>query len=338
MDKSKTSQQTGIIHMAGEWKRTFKLWRRRLTDPLIAAALWLFLLVFQFFSLQALRRLARVIGSVACRFDKRDRRLVQENLRVAFPQMTEDEIKVMAPQIFASGSLLLLEIVWAARHREQLATHVHIPETLMEFVRRPGGCLLVTPHLGNWEILGQAGVAAGVPCAVVAKPLRNALVYKLVMESRRRNGLDVIDTEGAVRQIVKALRKNYAIGILVDQCVRIPEGGVFIDFFGLPATCTRAPASLAMKLNVPVVVLACVRTRTGFELVYETLPKPAPEYTDELQLTQDIILANEKLIRARPAEYSWLYRRWRHIPADATPEERRRYPAYAGDVEWKARG
>ncbi len=324
--------------MAGSWKRTFKLWRRRLTDPPIAAALWLFLLVFQFFSLRMLRRLARVIGHVACHLDKRDRRLVKDNLRIAFPEMTDAEINALIPQIFASGSLLLLEIVWAARHREQLSRNVHIPAELMEFVRRPGGCLLVTPHLGNWEILGQAGVAAGVPCAVVAKPLRNALVYKLVMESRRRNGLEVIDTEGAVRQIIKALRQNYAIGILVDQCVRIPEGGIFINFFGLPTTCTRAPANLAMKLKIPVVVLACLRTEEGFELVYETLPKPAPEYTDERELTQDIILANEKLIRARPAEYSWLYRRWRHIPADATPEELRRYPAYAAPVEWKARG
>jgi lauroyl/myristoyl acyltransferase len=324
--------------MHGSWKRTFKQWRRRLTDPLIAAVLWLFLLVFQFFSLRMLRRLAGIIGRVACHLDKRDRRLVKDNLRVAFPQMSDAEISAMAPQIFASGSLLLLEIVWAARHRGQLARRVKIPEALMGFVRRPGGGIFVTPHLGNWEILGQAAVANGVPCAVVAKPLRNALVYKLIMESRQRNGLDVIDTEGAVRQIVRALRQNRSIGILVDQCVRIPEGGVFIDFFGLPTTCTRAPASLAMKLKVPIVVVACVRTDDGFELVYENLPKPATEYDSELELTQDIILANEKLIRARPAEYSWLYRRWRHIPADATPEERRRYPAYASPVEWKARG
>ena len=324
--------------MPGSWKRTFKHWRRRLTDPLIAAVLWLFLLVFQFFGLRTLRRLARVIGSVACRFDKRDRRLVKDNLRIAFPEMTDAEIKAITPQVFASGSLLLLEIVWAARHRERLARRVKIPEALMGFVRQPGGVIFVTPHLGNWEILGQAAVAVGVPCAVVAKPLRNAMVYKLIMEARHRNGLEVIDTEGAVRHIVRALRKNVSVGILVDQCVRIPEGGVFIDFFGLPTTCTRAPASLAMKLKVPIVVVACVRTDEGFELIYENLPKPATDYTDERELTQDMILANEKLIRARPAEYSWLYRRWRHIPADATPEERRRYPAYATPVEWKARG
>lgn len=148
----------------------------------------------------------------------------------------------------------------------------------------------------------------------------------------------MIDSEGAVRQILKALKDRRPVGILADQNLRPDKGGVFVDFFGLPTTCPLTPATLALKLKVPVLVVALVRSDDGFEMILRHLAKPISEYGSEQELTQAIVNCNEELIRQYPEDYAWLYRRWNFIPNDAPPELRARYPWYSYPIWFRQDG
>ncbi|MBN2451336.1 MAG: lysophospholipid acyltransferase family protein, partial [Lentisphaeria bacterium] len=189
--------------------------------------------------------------------------------------------------------------------------------------------LVVMPHLGSWELLGQAISLHGVRAAAVAHPLRNPLVDRMLTRARAAHGLQIIPSDGAVRGISRAVREGRHIGILVDQNTRPGEGGIFVRFFGLPVTVSRGPAVLARRLGLRVLVAACLRQEGGFRMRSLELARPVSVYGTEEALMQAIIEANEGLIRGCPEQYLWTYRRWRYLPAGLDPERASAFPFYA---------
>jgi KDO2-lipid IV(A) lauroyltransferase len=128
---------------------------------------------------------------------------------------------------------------------------------------------------------------------------------------------------------MKALREGYQLATLIDQNTRVRDGGIFVDFFGLPVPTSRAPAMFARKLNAWVAVGGCVRQGREYKLFLRELPRPAAEYPDDESLIQDLMHLTEDIVREHPEQYLWIYERWRYIPADASPELAARYPFYA---------
>lgn len=257
-------------------------------------------------------------------------RLVEANLAVAFPELKHHERRRLA---LASLRHLLwngVEIIKLLRHPERIAEMVLTPPESLVAPYRQRPCLLCIPHLGNWEILAQAAALWGMNAAAVAAALSTPKINRMLTKARTANGLQIINQKGAARKVARALQENRCIGILIDQNVSPRHGGVFLDFFGLPAPTSRLPATLARKLNVDVLVGACVRQPDGrFHLEIEPLPRPTAEYDDDLSLTQDILNANQALIRKHPEQYTWLYRRWRYIPENAPPSLAEAFPYYA---------
>ena len=257
-------------------------------------------------------------------------RLVDANLAVAFPELGQRERRRLA---LASLRHLLwngVEIVKLLKHPERIAEMVLTPpESLMAPYRnRP--CLLCIPHLGNWEILAQAAAQWGMNAAAVAAAVATPTINNRLTKARTANGLQIINQKGAARKVARALQENMCVGILIDQNVSPRHGGIFIDFFGLPAPTSRLPASLARKLNVDVLIGACIRQPDGrFRLEVKHLPKPVSDYVDDLSLTQDIMDANQALINQYPEQSTWLYRRWRYIPGNASPVLAAAFPYYS---------
>lgn len=301
--------------------------------PLIACSLHLIFLIAGKFPLKFLRQIAPLFGHLAAIFATKSKRIALQNLKIAAPELSQTELKKIIPKIFSSGVLLFLEMAWAAYNPKQLKEVIRIPDNIRRQLTSQG-CFAVTPHLGNWEILVQAAVAQDIPIAAIGKKLSNPHLSRLIQSIRTRNGLEIIDTHGAVRQFIKVLKQNKAVGILMDQALRPRNGGIFVQFFGIPATCSRAVAAMAIKLQTPIIVCACIRTPTGFEFISEELSKPVPEFTDDIELTQEIIRCNEKMIAAHLDEYSWLYPRWRYIPEDYPEELRHHFPDYANKSKY----
>ncbi len=257
-------------------------------------------------------------------------RLVDANLAVAFPNMQDAERRRLA---LASLRHILwngVETIKLLRHPEHISDMVLTPDESIigPYQNRP--CVLCIPHLGNWEVLAQAVALWGINAAAVVAAVATPSINKLLTKARTANGLQIINQKGAARKVVRALQQNLCVGILIDQNVSPRHGGIFIDFFGLPAPTSRLPASLARKLNIDVLVGACIRQPDGrFRLEIKHLPKPVTDYEDDLSLTQDILDATQALIRQHPEQYTWLYRRWRYIPDNAPPALASAFPYYS---------
>lgn len=271
------------------------------------------------------------------------RRLVCGNLRVAFPEWPEDKVRDVGRQSIRHTCLTLLEFAWFSSHPGRIREAVvygsdESRQLIQRVIAENIPLLVMTPHLGNWELSAQFACSAGMKLCAVARGMHNPGLNRLLLDSRSHSGLEIIDRGGAVKGIVKALKDGKAVGVLMDQNTRPRKGGIFVDFFGLPVPTTRAPASLARKLDVDCPCFACIRKAGRFELHIKRLPKPVGAYRDDIELTAAMLKLNEDFAREYPEQYLWLYERWRYIPDGTAPEAAGGYPYYAKPAKRSASG
>lgn len=262
------------------------------------------------------------------------RRLIRANLRVAFPDWKENEIRAGSRIVVRNSILTSLEFIWFSTHPGKIKEVISyagedVRKKLQHTVENRIPTLFITPHLGNWELAAKFACEEGIQVSVVARKQKIHGLEDLLAKGRQGEGLTIYPQKGAAKGMMTALKKGEAVGVLMDQNVRPRRGGVFVDFFGLPVATTRAPAALARKMKADAICFACVRHQGGtFKLHMKTLPKPAYDYDDDLELTQALLTLNEEIIADFPLQYMWLYERWRYVPEDATPALKARYPYY----------
>ncbi len=190
-------------------------------------------------------------------------------------------------------------------------------EHLNAAAKRPGGVLLLTAHFGNWELLGLAHRLSGLPLTVIVRPLDSALLNRLAVRLRARTGTELIAKRLALRPALRALRRGRMVGILLDQNASRDEG-VFVPFFGRPASTSRSLALLSVRTGTPIVPVFIHRERDGRHriVVEPALAKPASNSLDAAiaELTAECARRTEAAIRRWPEQWFWLHRRWRTSP------------------------
>lgn len=252
------------------------------------------------------------------------RTLVLENLRRAFPQSTPAWRRRRAIASLAHFTRMGLEF-WPLADPEkgaQMVARMVDGTEHEEYYEQAGGTdspfIFVSAHLGHWELMMSWYAAfRGQKAAVLAKPLHNPLVERMVGQVRAARGYEVIHTRGDLRGMLRAVRQGKTLAFLVDQDAR--RQGVFVDFFGKPAATFTGPAFLAHRLGLPILVGACVRTtpdgRYTMRFLAPIQPDPkADRDTEVLRLTQDITKRLEDLIRHSPDQYFWFHNRWKTRP------------------------
>jgi KDO2-lipid IV(A) lauroyltransferase len=274
------------------------------------------------------------VGGAVLHALPRTRRVILANLAVAFPEMSEPERRRLARRNATSQMMTFLEFIWFVGRHQALAEKVDFPAACTDAVARcqAAGLPLVwaTPHLGNWEVAGlKFRRETGNPFAVVVRPFDNPWLDRMVRAGRESEGTRVIPDKGAVRGVMKAMREGFFLATLIDQNTRIRDGGIFVDFFGLPVPTSRAPALFARKLNAFVAVGGCVRDGRKYRIFVRELPRPTSDYPDDESLIRDLMRLTEQIVREHPEQYLWMYERWRYIPADAPADLAARYPFYA---------
>ncbi|MFT4242959.1 MAG: lysophospholipid acyltransferase family protein [Acidovorax sp.] len=182
------------------------------------------------------------------------------------------------------------------------------------------GIVYLTPHLGCFELSAQVGARewgpAHGPITVLYRPARQPWLARVMATARNRPGMQAVPTTLAgVRQMIKALRRGQAVGLLPDQVP--PEGqGLWTPFFGRDAYTMTLAARLAQQTGAAVVLARCERLPwgRGFVTHFETLPEPLSSQIEAatLQINQ----AMERLIRQCPAQYLWGYARYKQPRAE----------------------
>jgi KDO2-lipid IV(A) lauroyltransferase len=189
-------------------------------------------------------------------------------------------------------------------------------EHFQEAKRRGKGVLFATAHMGNWELSAFAHGLMTEPMNVVVRPLDNRRIDEFVEARRELGGNRIIAKKDAARQILRALKKNEAVGVLIDQNASLDEG-VFIDFFGTPACAGTAFARLAAH--------TCAAVIPGFALWNDAESRyvlkfyPIVEMTgDAAEDTRRVHAVIEQVIREYPEQWLWLHRRWKtRTPGEA---------------------
>jgi Kdo2-lipid IVA lauroyltransferase/acyltransferase len=175
------------------------------------------------------------------------------------------------------------------------------------------GIIGICPHLGNWEYVAAYVATKGYPVSVIMKRQSNRYVNNLIERLRTSFGMELIYKNKAGFPVVRALKKNKIVAFVADQDAG--KNGIFVDFFGRPASTAQGPARFAQSYNSPAMIFAGVRGKNGtFKIVISPILKfdynknnKTAIFKNTMQWTHAI----EEYIRKYPEQYFWMHRRWK---------------------------
>ncbi|MEJ2719748.1 MAG: lysophospholipid acyltransferase family protein [bacterium] len=180
-----------------------------------------------------------------------------------------------------------------------------------------GNCsFLFTGHFGNWELLGAVVAQCGYPLHVTDTNHSNKLVHGIISDLRMRQGMQIIAPSEPMSTITRLLANNQFVAYLADQDAR--HHGIFVDFFGRPASTVRGPATFAIRRRCPIVPCFLIREgRDRHRAVFEKPMWPDDRLKGRdaiLELTQRFTTLLERYVREHPEQYFWTHRRWKTKP------------------------
>ncbi len=263
------------------------------------------------------------LGELFYLFDARDRRIAMLNLSVAFPEKSVNERR----GILRASCRNLGRVV---------AEFCHLPEltaenlsSIVTFADRPAwehviasaaerGAVILTAHFGNWELLAYLHGLLGHPITLVHRPMHNLRFDDAITAVRTKAGTRAIKKKAAAKEAIRALRRHDILVIPSDQN-QTHNFGVFVDFFGKPASTTPGAARLSMLTGAPVFPAFLVRQGESGHHRIVTLPEVEMVRTDDrnadvITNTQRCSLVVEEMIRRYPEQWIWFHKRWKTRP------------------------
>ncbi|MBM4032184.1 MAG: lysophospholipid acyltransferase family protein [Planctomycetes bacterium] len=282
-------------------------------------------------------RLGRILGAVARFVDRGHRRLAEANAAWALG-VGPDEARGIVRRLYRNMSTnfvedLMLPKTLKRRRLEDFA-RIEGAEHLRAALAQGKGAIVVTGHLGNWELAGLALAHLAGSTMAVARELSNPRLEARMRRFRERGGLRVAARDGALRHVLTHLRAGGCVAMLIDQNQR--KGGVFVPFFGKLAATVPSPASLALKYGVPVLfgygyrvgdgLFHCFHLDPPFELI-----RTGDYRADVVANTALFTKRVEDCVRRHPDQWFWVHQRWRKRP----PEEKQgaEEPAEGSEID-----
>lgn len=270
------------------------------------------------------RALGSFLGGLWRIVDSRHQSAADDNVARALPSLSSAQREALVRDAFRHLGRTAIEFVSlssynAANLRGYIEESVRYEglDIVRPFLDRKQGGFILTAHCGNWELLGLALAAAGLPMTIVARPLDSPALNEWVDGVRGRLGSRVIGKKSVLRPILEDVRAGRWIGLLLDQNVAREEG-VFVPFFGVPACTTKGLALMAMKTGAPVVPTFIHRAEDGTHRVVFHPPVgtvPAGDRDESVRLSTGAYTEKiEKEIRAHPDQWFWVHRRWKTRP------------------------
>ncbi len=274
-------------------------------------------------------RAGAALGWVVARVGRPRWEVVREHLQTAFPEAGERWRRDIGRRCYAhlgAEAVALFRLAGMGRAQVRERTRVTGLGVVESAVRQGRGVIILSAHLGNWEIGGSALVARGFPLDVVVARQRNELFDRHLTRSRERLGFGIIPRNEGRRGVLAALKAGRLAGILGDQDAR--RAGVFVDFFGRPASTARGPAVLALRSDALIVTLFAVRLpgwKPRYHVHLEALEGTAAtgRAARVAAITQAYTTRIEEYVRRYPDQYFWLHKRWKTPPPGDGATERR---------------
>jgi KDO2-lipid IV(A) lauroyltransferase len=252
--------------------------------------------------------------------------VAEKQIAAAFPEFSSRKVKRVARESYRHLGRVAAETALLSRLDTRGVLEHFAGTEGLELVQKQvaegHGAIVLTGHLGNWELAGAMVASHGMPIDVVVRLMGNPLFDEFLTRTRARLGMTVVRDRDAVRQTARSLRAGRVIAFLADQS-GLHIASSFINFFGRPAKTPRGPAVLALRLDAPLFFGACIREPDGRYRIY--VREIVTERTGDTDRDVDAILNEysrmlEHHVREVPEQYFWQHRRWKRQPADTPPE------------------
>jgi KDO2-lipid IV(A) lauroyltransferase len=246
------------------------------------------------------------------------RDVVERQVAGAFPELSAHEVRDIAIASYAHlGRTSIETALLPSYHRNRiidLFDDVEGWSILEERLARDKGLIMVTGHLGNWELGGAYLAARGLPIDAVARYMANPLFDRYLTDTRERIGMTVVHDDEAVRRVPRALRAGHAVAFLMDQGA-VGLASTWVPFFGRLAKTPRGPAVFALRLGAPIVFGAALRQPNGhYRLTFEPIDStPTGDLERDVErIVTEYTSVLERWVRRAPEQYFWHHRRWKH--------------------------
>lgn len=261
---------------------------------------------------------AIIISFVFYNLLKIRRDVVFKNLRIAFPNKPDNELKLIAKKSYYHFSRLILEIMcipkMSSEELQPLVQCSEVPE-LSKVYDKGKGLIFLTAHFGNWEY-GAISVPLqmGTVMYPIVKPQRNPYVTDWLKKMRETHGNKVISLGMSIREIYKVLKDGKLLGVVGDQ--RGPKEGMRVKLFGRDTAIYSGTAELVLKLKVPIFVLFAVRIEgskfTAFteQIEIDNLPEGYENQVKEINQRYMNLL--EKYVKLYPEQWFWMHNIWKY--------------------------
>ena len=238
----------------------------------------------------------------------------------AFPDKNDQEIQVIVKQMYANLGMNMIELTRLAGFSAEVFSDdyikIHGLEHVEAALKRNKGALILTGHIGSWDLACTVTPRVGYDLTVITKALKQEALNEVWQDIREKFGVKFVSAHNSYRACLKVLRKNELVGFILDQNM-IDKEGIFVNFFDRPACTTPGLAFMSAQSKAPVVPIFIKRMPDGTHEAYiqpfiEPPPNRKPEAIQEATQVYTKIL--EEYIRENPTDWIWLHRRWRTQP------------------------
>lgn len=296
---------------------------RYLLDYLTYLVVRVAVCVIQAMSLEACAAWARRLAFLAAAVFNIRRRVVDDNLKHAFPELSPQERRVMARQMWEHLLLMAFEVMQAPRkiHDTNWRDYVQLvdPAPIIRacFDDRP--LVILSGHYGNFELSGYVLALLGFPTFTVARTLDNRFLDEFINDFRGRTGQYILQKKGSSNEIEQVMNAGGTIALLGDQYAG--RKGCWVEFFGRPASSHKACALFTLGGNAPAIFCFARRPQgrmLHIEMGTDGMLDPDTISSDLRTVPAVTLWYNRRLehaIRQAPEQYWWLHRRWRQAKA-----------------------
>ena len=290
------------------------------------ALVWLLLKLLGLLPRQAARAAGAAIGWLAYAATPRLRRVGLKNLALAFPERTAGERETILRAMYKQLGWQLAEFCHMSRYSLEQTNRFIRYEGLENYLaaqRRGRGVLVLTGHLGAWELSSFYHSLAGHPMSMIIRRLDNPWIDRLVNGIRTQHGNRVMHKDDFARGLLAAMQAGETVGVLMDTNMTPPQG-VFVDFFGHTACTASGVARVALRTGAAVLPGFLVWEPVEKQYVLHFLPElnlvdTGDAERDATANTQMFTAALESVIRRYPEQWLWVHRRWKTRPENESP-------------------
>ena len=307
--------------------------RRALRRPIETFFFRLATLCIPLFPRALINGLSWIAGNTAYYVAKRERTTGMANLNIVFGESkTPAEKRRILKKSLVSFTRTMADIFWFSRFTKRRLKKYQrfVPDSGPYFENKAH--VIITAHAGNWELIGLESGLLGLDVASVAAVTKNTAVDKHLNTLRQRTGMSIIPREGAMRTLVSRFRNKGKAAFVLDQNTSENQGGIWVNFLGMPTPVSSAPAHLAYRTGTDIIFAFSqpvgggkYEARTGPVITPPEFDKKADQAAIVAALTQQILDEVSRHIRNHPESWLWSYKHWRQAKPGTDPAL---YPVY----------